>query len=98
DAALTGRVRDVLGPSGAVVVTLGEASGGIRIPAGTDLGHRRVSSWVRRSAGGGGAGWRETPPWTFAPEVTRSPPKRPPPARVRATLDRSRLRLYPRPS
>ena len=42
DAALAARVCDVFGPPGAVVVALGEASGRIRIPAGTDLGHRSV--------------------------------------------------------
>src|SRR5262245_3798892 len=96
DAALTGRVRDVLGPSGAVVVKLGEASGGLRIPARTDLGHRSVSSWIRKSAEGDDASWRGTPPWTFASEMVRSPPIVPSPTRVRATLDRSRPRLYPR--
>src|SRR5690606_26611351 len=47
DAALTRRIRHVLGPPRAVVVSLGEASGRVRIPAGTDLGHRCCSSAMR---------------------------------------------------
>src|SRR5690606_25933137 len=44
DAALPAGVGHVLGPPCAVVVTLGEASGRIRIPAGTGVRHRCSSS------------------------------------------------------
>src|SRR5690606_23469342 len=47
DAALARRIRHVLGPPRSVVVSLGEASGRVRIPAGTDLGHRCCSSAMR---------------------------------------------------